>query len=204
MTFFHRRGCIGIVVLSLLATAVSAQEAQWALVKESAQVKLYTRSVEGSDYIAVKAVARINAPFLAVTQVMGDGEACSQWRKLCKSSQVFNKQADTERYIYMVLDMPWPLADRDMVIHSQATTNLDNKTLIVDLQPASQSYPMQDYIRAESAGSYQITALSDELMEFSWIMHTHLGGDVSPAMINKRLASTTYEDVMRLVSLAEQ
>ena len=105
---------------------------------------------------------------------------------MCKSSEVLDGASDTERYVYMVLDMPWPVADRDMVIHSIADIDVAAKTVTVQLQSASSERPEQDYVRAITNGQYQIKALAEEQVELTYIIHTDLGGDLSAELINPR------------------
>lgn len=193
------------VTLSLAITATAhATEADWVLEQDEDRIRIYTRPVADSPFVEVKATALINAPIDHVALVMGDGESCGEWRAMCKSSEVLDGASDTERYVYMVLDMPWPVADRDMVIHSIADIDVAAKTVTVQLQSASSERPEQDYVRAITNGQYQIKALAEEQVELTYIIHTDLGGDLSAELINPRVAATTYDDIKRLQTLAEQ
>lgn len=198
----------GLLILLLITKAASVaanmDDVSWLLVKDKQGVKLYTATIAGSDYVAVKAVTKVDATMDTMVAVLGDGEGCNQWRELCRSSTVLQNLPNSQRYIYMVLNMPWPLSDRDMVIHSKATLAADNKAFIVNFTSAHDSYPMQDHVRAISSGNYHIRATSEQQMEFSMVMHTELGGNLSPSIINDRLVENTLADVARLVAIAEQ
>ena len=197
----------GLIILLLITKPVSVMasydDVSWFLVKEKQGVKLYTASIDGSDYVAVKAVTQIDASMETIVAVLGDGEGCNQWRELCQSSRVLKTLPDRERTIYMVLNMPWPLSDRDMVIHSRTTLDNENKAFTVNFTSAQDSYPMQDYIRAISTGRYHVRVTSEQQVEFSMVMHTELGGNLSPSIINDRLVENTLADVTRLVRIAE-
>jgi START domain len=201
----NRAAYLLLITASLAAssTAVS-NEAEWTLEKDEEQIKLYTRPVSGSPFLAVKAITLINAPMTKVADAFGDGDGCSAWRALCKSSEVLSMVSDTERYVYLVLDLPWPLSDRDMVIHSTAQIDPASRTATVQLASASSRHPAKDYVRAESSGEYTIKAISDEQVEFTYIMHTDLGGDLSPDVINPQVASSTFTDIAQLRLLAEK
>ena len=194
-----------LAALLLLPCSLAwATDSPWALEQDEGSIQIYTRPVAGSPFLEVKATALIHAPIAHVAAVMGDGEGCSEWRAMCKSSEVLGTATDTERTIYMVLDMPWPVSDRDMVIHSVIDIDRANKTVSVQLEPASSEYPEKDYVRATTAGQYQIKALGEELSELTYIMHADLGGNLSADIINPRVTSSTYEDIKRLQVLAEQ
>ena len=190
---------------SLAASSTAAPtEAEWTLQKDEAHIQLYTRPVPGSPFLEVKATTLINAPMQKVADAFGYGEGCSDWRALCKSSEVLSTVSDTERYVYLVLDLPWPLSDRDMVIHSTVQMDPASNTTTVQLEPASSRHPANDYVRAESSGEYSIRSISQDQVEFTYIMHTDLGGDLSPEVINPQLASSTFTDIAQLRLLAEK
>jgi hypothetical protein len=195
-----------LLITALLATSSTAvsNEAEWTLEKDEEEIQLYTRPVSGSPFLAVKAITLINAPMTKVADAFGDGDGCSAWRALCKSSEVLSMVSETERYVYLVLDLPWPLSDRDMVIHSIAQIDAASRTATVQLASASSKHPAKDYVRAESSGEYTIKAISDEQVEFTYIMHTDLGGDLSPDVINPQVASSTFTDIAQLRLLAEK
>jgi START domain len=195
-----------LLISASLAASSSAvsNETEWTLEKDEEQIRLYTRPVPGSPFLEVKAITLINAPMTKVADTFGDGDGCSEWRVMCKSSEVLNLVSDTERYVYLVLDLPWPLTDRDMVIHSTAQIDVASKTATVRLVSASSRHPAKDYVRAESSGEYTLRALNDKQVEFTYIMHTDLGGDLSPDVINPRVASSTFTDIVALRQLAEK
>lgn len=194
---------LGITAWSAAASATDANNAEWALQQDDGRIQVFTRPVAGSPFLEVKATALINAPIADIASQMGDGEGCVEWRVMCKSSEVLSVDSDTERKVYMVLDMPWPVADRDMVMHSIADIDTATKTVTVQLQDASSKYPEQDYVRAVSNGQYQMKALGEEQVEFTYIMHTDLGGDLSADLINPRVVESTYADIKQLQLLAE-
>jgi hypothetical protein len=184
--------------------AADAIDPEWALQQDDGRIQVFTRPVAGSPFLEVKATALINAPIADIASAMGDGDGCVEWRVMCKSSEVLSVASDTERYVYMVLDMPWPVADRDMVMHSIAQVDVTAKTVTVQLESASSQHPEQDYVRAISNGQYQIQALGEEQVEFTYIMHTDLGGDLSADLINPRVVESTYDDIKQLQVLAEK
>lgn len=194
-----------LLTMSLTASAmVAATDVEWTLDKDEEQIQLYTRSVSGSPFLEVKATTRINASIEKVAETFGYGNGCGEWQAMCKSSEVLSTISETERYVYLVLDLPWPLSDRDMVIHTTGQIDRESGIVTVQLESASSEYPAQKYTRAESHGLYQIKGLTDQQVEFTYIMRTDLGGNVSADVVNPRLASSVYNDVATLRSLAEK
>lgn len=180
-----------------------AGEAQWQLQEEKGGVAVYTRPVVGSPFLQVKGTVSLNTAAERVSELMGDGNGCAEWRTTCKSSTVLEQVSDAERYIYLVLDLPWPAGDRDLVVHSRTVMDPTSQTAVVELVSDSSKHPAQDYVRAESQGKFVIRAVGDDRVEFTYIMHTDLGGDLPPRAVNSRLAETTLDELIRLRKLAE-
>ncbi len=190
--------------VALSNTSLASETQDWVLKKEERGVQLFARSVPDSPFLEVKAVTRLESSMQAILFALGDGDGCSKWRKMCKSSEVIKQQTPDERLIYMVLDLPWPLSDRDIVMHSLSQEDPSSKALTVTLRSVSNEYPLQKYVRAESLGHYQVVPLNSGQFEFTWVMHTDLGGEVSPGMVNGQIVSSTLSDVIRLRKLTQQ
>jgi len=190
--------------LSQASTATGPSDnTDWQLQKRDNRISVYTREVKGSPYLAVKAIALIDAPIARVAQFLGDGDGCSQWRAMCKSSRVIDRPSQQERRVYLVLDFPWPVSDRDVVMHSATEIDPQSLTATVRLQSDSSQYPEDEYVRAESTGRYILRPVGEAQVEFTYIMHTDPGGGLSPELVNSRLTPTTIEDIRRLVQLAQ-
>ena len=211
-----RRIALAALLTGALLPAAGAQasEANWqlhqekdargpAIDQEKDGIAVYTRPVADSPFLQVKGTVALNSPAARVSELMGDGNGCAQWRTTCKSSTVLEQVSDAERYIYLVLDLPWPAADRDLVMHSKTVVDAASQTATVELVSDSSRHPAQDYVRAESQGKFVIRAVGEDRVEFTYIMHTDLGGDLPPRAVNSRLAETTLDELIRLRKLAE-
>jgi hypothetical protein len=189
--------------LLLSAAGAGATEDNWELQREEANITVYTRPVEGSPYHEVKATARISAPVERVAEFLGDGNGCVEWRTVCESSRVIETVSEHERYVYLVLDLPWPAQDRDLVMHTTTTINAESFSATVAMKSDSSRHPPADYIRAESTGQFLIRAVGPGQAEFTSIMHTDLGGNLPAGPVNARLAEGAFDDLNRLRELAE-
>lgn len=195
-------GLLATVAL-LTATAAISEEAPWELQQQDDNINIYSRPVDGSSYKAIKATVLIDAPITHVATFMGNGNGCAQWRSKCKSSEVLKTISKHERYVYAVLDLPWPASDRDIVLHSKTDIDPNTKTATVSLRSASSRHPLGDYIRAETSGEFVIRTIGDKQVEFIYIMHTELGGNLPASRVNDGLADGAFEDLSRLRQLAE-
>ncbi|MFT4518238.1 MAG: hypothetical protein ACI9JM_000619 [Halioglobus sp.] len=191
------------LLLAMTAAATAATDEQWQLANEDPRIFLYTRSIADSPFTAVKASMVVHGSSEKVASVFGDGNGCSEWRGMCKSSKLLGEPSETERYVYLVLDLPWPISDRDLVLHSVSELDAETKSLTVNLNSAEGKHPLTKHVRAKSNGSYVIRAVDEKNVEITYEMHVDLGGELSPGMINSRLVTSTFEDMERLLALVE-
>lgn len=194
-----------VVLLVGMLGAMSAvsTEAEWELQKDNAGIQLFTRKVDSSPFLEVKATARISAPMEKLTEVFGDGSSCPTWRDSCKSSKILRQTSEDERFIYMILDMPWPVSDRDLVVRSLSTTNVEAQQTTVEIVSVEDEYPEQKYVRAVSRAHYLMHRVAPGEIDFTYTVHVDLGGSISPGMVNSQLASTTFKEIEQLVEMAE-
>ena len=197
---------LGVLAVAALLTPEIAmsEETSWQLQQQDDDIHIYTRQVDGSPYNAIKASVQINAPITRVAELIGDGNGCAKWRTKCKSSEVIESVSEHERYVYAVLDLPWPATDRDIVLHSKTEIDPESRTATVSLLSDSSRYPPGDYVRAETKGQFLIRVISETQVEFTYTMHTDLGGSLPVSRVNAGLADGTFEDLSKLRKLAEE
>lgn len=197
-------GRVALTLIVSLATGYVSAEAPWDLAYEEDNLQVFTRKLGNSPYLEVKGTVEIEAPIERVTNFLGDGNGCAAWRNMCDSSEVIREVSEQERYVYLVLDLPWPLSDRDLVLHSTTILDEETRSAIVKLKTASSEHPMGEHIRAESSGQFVLRTLGEERVEFTYIMHTDLGGNLPAGAVNDRLTESTRDDLTRLRQLAER
>ncbi|HKI74353.1 MAG TPA: START domain-containing protein [Pseudomonadales bacterium] len=104
-------------ILLLCAGTCAAAEDAWQLRHDDHGVKVYTRSVPGSRFEAVKATMVITARLAAAIALVRDTAACSEWESLCDHATGIKRVSTHEVYVYQVNNLPWPVSDRDVVAH---------------------------------------------------------------------------------------
>ena len=108
----------------------------WELKKDQDSIKVYIRDIDDNtkEYLAETIIkSDIDNIFKTIT----DFDNSYKWMYKLNSSKIL-KKSDTSMYVYFVVNMNWPLKNRDLVSDALITQN-DNKIKIV-----MNSYP--DYI----------------------------------------------------------
>ncbi len=108
----------------------------WELKKDQDSIKIYIRDVDDNtkEYLAETI---INSDIDNIFKTITDFDNSYRWMYKLNSSKILEK-SDTLMYVYFVVDMNWPLKNRDLISDAVITQN-ENKIRIV-----MNSYP--DYM----------------------------------------------------------
>ena len=107
-----------ITSLFVLPAIGVAAELEWELKRDRDGIQIFTRSVEGSPYDAVRSVTEIEGVRLsALVALIEDAEACADWADRCAESYLVEQLSETESLVYTHNDMPFPVKNRDVLAH---------------------------------------------------------------------------------------
>ncbi|MGC9325265.1 MAG: START domain-containing protein [Desulfomonilia bacterium] len=140
--------CIFFVFL-VSGIPADAAEGEWVLKKDEEGIKVYTRTVEGSDANEFQGIADIDAPLDVILEVFKDIPSFPQWYGFCKDIRQLKQDTETHRVIYFVLETPWPVKDRDMVIDVVEDVDKQAGKALITMNVSSEDLvpPQKDYVR---------------------------------------------------------
>lgn len=121
-----------------MLSATISYASDWSLSKETKGVTVYTRAVEGSDFLEFKGETIIKQNLASLVSLLWTVEDMPGWMFGCIKAEVKENTGDLERKLYLLNDAPFPLKHRDLVIENRVTQDPD--TLVVtysmDMVPA--------------------------------------------------------------------
>ncbi|WP_372810447.1 START domain-containing protein [Litorivivens sp.] len=195
---------IMIFFMAMMLTSLNGvSDESWVLALDEDQLQIYTKPVPGSPFLAVKGVVKINATPKQLAASLGSDNECAKWRKMCKSSRVIEQISEDERIVHTILDLPWPLSDRDVVNRVTVERCARTGRITVNAVSDPKLPPSKKYVRALSNTSIEILPVSDTATRLTLISHADMGGDLPPDRINERIPRGTLEDLRVLKSLVE-
>lgn len=124
----------------LIAFAAQAEiSTDWNQVKVEDGVEVYEGNVVGSNVVAFKGVALIDAPLSHVLSVLYDLEQIKRWMSNLKDYRTVEWINKFKKIDYNRLESPWPLSDRDFVYN--VTIHVDPRKS-VDIIFENTTHPM--------------------------------------------------------------
>jgi hypothetical protein len=128
---------IFLLVLTFFSYTVEAKgqnsvgDGNW--VKDSIRkgFTLYTRSEPNSKILGIKIEGKIKAPVDQVMAQLRDVENSTDWTPGLLIKSTIEDVDDKTAYTYSLSNMPWPLYDRDMILHNELLLDKKRKLLFI-------------------------------------------------------------------------
>ncbi|MEO1254949.1 MAG: START domain-containing protein [Bacteroidota bacterium] len=87
----------------------------WESEKIKSDVEVFSKSIDGFDIKAFKAIGFVDADIYAVYNVIMDIENYPKWYPDCESGEVLAQEEDTLQLRKIVFKLPWPFYKRDII-----------------------------------------------------------------------------------------
>ena len=175
--------------MALLPNFLFAQaenEHEWELKRDKGGIQVYMREQDDSDIKELKFTTEIEASLNAVAAILTDVEGFDDWVYASMESYTIEEISDTEVYYYTSLDFPWPLSNRDLVLHSKFWQ--DEETLAIHSATTSahdRMEELEDFIRITKADLYwTFTPIGNGKVRVDYQLNSDPGGKIPAWMIN--------------------
>jgi hypothetical protein len=201
---FHYLILILVMFLCSIVANGSAME-RWELAKEEDGIKVFLKAVAGSKIKEFKAVTRINSSLDSILAVLYDTDACPKWLHNCKEATRLSDIGFYEAYIYQVINFPFPVKDRDLILHTVMTQEPESKDVTIKLDSAPDYIPPTKNVRIKkSTGYYFLKPLPDGTVEVTWQHYTDPGGGVPKWIVNSQLVDTPLKSLENLKKIVHE
>ena len=191
------------IVLSLLFFLPLSAQKEWSLKKDEDAIKIYTKSVASSKIKAYKAEMTVKSSLDTVKNVIIDGDQLSVWNYKAIDSKLLEKYSENTYLIWMGLNLPWPLRDRDFVAQLQLNTISEN-IIRIDITAASDRYEIQeDYLRMTDFKGYWLLEKQGDTIKITQEMFGDPAGSLPSWFVNSTIARAPYYTFLSLKERVE-
>ncbi|WP_084314270.1 START domain-containing protein [Pseudomonas jinjuensis] len=193
-----------LFLAALGACGVVVADDGWQLAKEENGIRIYLKDVPGSKYQSFRGVVRIKASVQTIGDLQENLRVACKWLYACKQLRLLKNDGD-DTWVYMTLDLPWPVVPRDLVIHVN-TWRTDDGGMVRDLNGVPDYLPpVQGVIRVpELAGHWKLVPKGQNLTEVSYEMRGEPGGSVPSWLSNSFVVDAPLETLRTLRAVAER
>ncbi len=120
---------LGALFFFCFFSGVQAQDNDgWVLKNEKNDVKVFYRKT--SDIYELKLITSIKSSLSGLVTLLSEVENYPGWGYKVAESKLVSQASDKESVYYSKLDFPWPLDDRDIIMHNRITQDPISRKIV--------------------------------------------------------------------------
>lgn len=199
---------IKITCLLLCSGIVSAVAGQytWQLSKAKDGIRVYQSAVKYSNYKSIKVECTLEGDYDKLIAVLNNVSGQKEWVYNNKTSYIIKRVNPHELYYYSETSLPWPMSNRDAVVHLKMNKDSLNRFLNIT------SVSVPDYL-AEKSGkvrvtrstvSWNVTMPTAKTISIIYIFEADPGGSIPAWVANMFADKGPYESFKKLGELLKK
>ncbi len=122
---------IFLIVLIGLLPGISSGQYKWTLERNQDGIKVYSADVPNSVYKAVRVECTLPGNYTKLISILGDVSQFNKWVYHSKNCKLLQKKSQFDFVYYTETQLPWPMSNRDAVIHIRFNTDSLPKFLTI-------------------------------------------------------------------------
>ena len=195
----NKKHIVLATLLSATSLVVSAAEAPKLSLHRN-NIKVWTYQTKNNPVFQYKAETTFDVPLERAVAVVLDVERTPQWVPYVGKAQLLSRDEKKGEFtLYMVLDFPFPLKDRDVVIKGKMSKNADGSISIKN-NAIKNNYPEQpDVIRlTRYEGDWTFQKLANNKVKVSTTDYEDPAGAIPLSFVNMFVQQQPYQMLMKM------
>ncbi|WP_083257206.1 START domain-containing protein [Arcticibacter eurypsychrophilus] len=175
-----------IFLLLLLPIADAFAQSPWKLNTEKDGIRVFSRTVPDSKVKALKIECVLKTTLSQLVTLLLDVNETDQWVYHTKTCVLVRKVSPSDIYYYAEVSLPWPMENRDFVVHIRVFQNPQTKIVTIDAPSVSDIVPVKKGIVriSHSKGFWKIIPLDQNLVKVEYSLQVDPGGIIPAWMVN--------------------
>ncbi len=172
--------------LFFMANFSIAQE-EWKLEMEERNIKVYSKSVAGSNFKKFRATTIANVGHNAVAGQLQDVNSHPDVFGSVEKAELKEGSTKMRYKIFSKLDLPWPLTNRCMLLDNLIALENDTNKIIINIGCIDGSQYVSDgYMEvADCSGQWILESLAENKSKLEYEFFLDLGGNAPAGLVNR-------------------
>lgn len=190
----------------IIFIALGQAETDWELEISRSGIDVYSRYLENSGVKEIRAVTAVESSMAAIITLLNDVDVYPEWIPNSGGIKVLKRINRYEAYVHGIINVPWPLYDRDVVV--RFFLSQDEETLTVTIK--MEGFP--DYIPPENGfvrmpvlnGYWKLTPKEKGIIDVVYQIHAEPGGLIPYWLVNSFASDTTFRIMRNMRSIVRK
>lgn len=176
-------------------------QTDWRLEKDQDDIQVYSRVLKNSKFKSLKVTCKLQCTAAELTSIIMDVENSCKWVYHTQNCKLLKRISPTELYYYAEVSVPWPVNNRDYVVHI-TSSKPDEQTTVINSDCVSGWIPLnKNNVRiVNSSGMWRIEKQKNDLVNVTYTTDIDPGGSVPTWLINMFAAQGPLESFKKLKS----
>jgi START domain len=183
-----------LALCSLFVLSSSAQY-KWKLEKDKDGIKVYLSDVAGSPFKAIKVECTLKGTYAKLISILTNVSNFEDWIYRNKTSKIIRQNSPLDFIYYSETSMPWPLSNRDAVIHMRIRNDSLPRVLTItgsaepSLVPNIPSKVRVSHYKA----NWRVTMPTAQTVQITYLLELDPGGSIPAWIANSFADKGPYE-----------
>ncbi len=197
--------CCAIIFVFASLICVQAQN-NCKLKKDQDSIKVYTCHTDTSQYKSIIAEFTVNSTLERLISFVLDIPNYTQWQYNTVEAKVIRKISDSEQIYRTVIEAPWPVTNRDMVVHIRMKYDPEKKSTIITTDSENGLIAeRKELVRVPSShAEWSVKQKNERRLEIKYTMQIDPGGSVPAWLVNWVCAQAPYQSFKKLKARLER
>jgi hypothetical protein len=191
---------------SFLFIQTAFSQYNWKLTKSSGRVSVYQSPIKNSAYKAIKVECTLEGSYDKLLSVITNVNHYKDWVYNNKTSALLKTASPSEFYYYSETSLPWPMSNRDAVIHTTITRDGQDRFLkITSVNYAGLVAKKSGKVRVPYSNiNWYVTMPSAKSIHIVYTFEADPGGSMPGWLVNSFADKGPFESFKKLGELLKQ
>lgn len=175
-----------MVIFTVIVSSIVEAENPWKLSRQKDGIVVYVRDTPNSKLKSFKGVVTIPVRLTALVAALQDTKAFPRLFHNCKNARSLKKVGKNESYNYVVTNMPWPVKDRDSIVHSVLKQDKKTKRIRISINSKPKMLAVnKKMVRIQQmSGSWEFIPLKSGNVKVTYELSIMPGGKLPIWLVN--------------------
>lgn len=181
-------------------------QTNWKLIKNKDGIQVYQRDSKNSDFKSIKVECTLEGNFDKLVAIINNVSNYKDWVYNNKTATLLKRISPNEFYYYTEAFLPWPLDNRDAVMHTKITRDSLNRFLKINATAVPNYIGRKtDKVRiTRSDINWHVTRPSSNAIHVVYTFETDPGGNVPSWLVNSFADKGPFESFKKLGELLKK
>ncbi len=196
-------GVMTLLFFCLCAADFANAAGGWSKVKDSDGIKLYERSVPGTNLMEYMAVTKMDVKMEVIGEALRDVAQYPRWLSDCESARI-EKKYDRNNYIMYIVENPFLIDRRDIVLKNETLYDYENGLAKITFYNTDEvNIPLKKrHVRINLMGGFfQIEFLGRNKAKFIYRLKVDPAGDIPKKVAYAVMKYYPFNSIKNLKSI---